>query len=153
MRSAGSWAGLRRVHVQAIACITLQGVTACRQLLVIDDPEVVELGADCTGPGGAGDPTRCPASAPICASVTGTTDFCTASCGTGPAGSGDLVPPADGDAICSLRVTSGTPACVFPVDQMNGVVTWYCGILCGVSETTDLGPCPSPLSCIENICR
>jgi hypothetical protein len=137
-----------------VVVVALVACDGCRQTLGIDDPELVELGAICTGPTG-GNAEQCTANAASCISLTGAAYWCTTSCGTGPAGSGSdaPAPPANGDALCRVPVSSGTPVCGLYGTAQNGVVPWFCALLCGVSGTTDLGNCPPGLACVSNTCQ
>jgi hypothetical protein len=125
----------------------------CRQALGFDEPDRFELGAICTGPGSA-DVGQCLAAAPVCLSLSGTTYFCTASCGNSVAGpgSGSPLPPPDGDALCQSLISAGTPVCGYYGDATNGVVPWFCAILCGTGSD-GLGSCPPGLTCVSNSCR
>jgi len=132
----------------AVTAITLVG---CRQVLGFDDTEVAELGAICTGVQG-GNVTLCSPDAPVCMTLDGKTDFCTASCGTSPQGP-DIQPPATGNAICASLASSGTPACGLADVADPATVTWYCEILCGPAGGQDFGSCPPGLTCTDGICR
>jgi hypothetical protein len=99
----------------------------------------------------------CPAGAPECAAFekNATQGMCTLSCGTGePASGGGMpTPPATGDATCAAGYTgTGTPACVVYGEEVDGMVPWSCGVLCGTSGTTNLGECPTGLTCTSNFC-
>ena len=91
-------------------------------------------------------------------SASATSGFCTLGCGTTtapPAGT-MAAPPAGGDAMCTASTPApgaGTPACVLSNAPANNMIAWDCGILCGTSGTTNLGTCPSGLTCTMNICQ
>lgn len=124
---------------------------ACRAVMDVGDPQLIELGATCAGY----DDQTCSPEAPSCISLSGSAYFCTASCGSGPAGSGSgaPIPPPDGDAICRSLISMGTPWCGLYGEAKNGVVPWSCAILCGTLGSDDLGGCPAGLTCVSNGCR
>jgi hypothetical protein len=95
----------------------------------------------------------CPATVPICATV-GTVGFCTQICGNTPEAA--MEPPADGNMICQNLTPaspSATPGCVLTAPPMGGTKDWACGLVCGMIEGNDLGPCPLGLTCTDNLCQ
>jgi len=131
--------------------VTAISLAGCRQVLGIEDTEVVELGAICTGVSG-GNRALCPPAAPECLSFDGRTYFCTATCGTSPAGP-NPVPPLGGLAFCQRLASSGSPTCGAPDTSNPTEVTWYCAIYCGTTGGQDLGSCPPGLRCTDNYCK
>ncbi len=130
--------------------MALVAIAACRMVMDIGDPQLIEIGAPCSGD------LTCSAEAPICIPTGfGSAQYCSTSCGNGAAGSGSNAPdpPVGGDAICRSRVSTGTPACLLYGVAQNGVVPWWCAILCGTLGSDNLGDCPSGLVCISNSCQ
>jgi hypothetical protein len=88
--------------------------------------------------------------AQICVtSGSGTTSFCTISCGMTPGSA--KTPPDGGPQLCAEAPTyGGTGACDLTIKNKDGTLTWDCGLECG----NDSGMCPTGLSCsAKNICQ
>lgn len=147
----------------------------------MDAAAATGIGKDCSGSGGSGDQTLCPAGDPICTQVVQSVGyFCTLSCGYGPCApggtygsdncycngagcpssgsAGDYAPtPSGGDAICQQQaaMTTATPACIL-VSQgpsTGSAVAWSCGLFCGVAGGSNYGNCPPNMNCVGNICQ
>jgi hypothetical protein len=104
----------------------------------------------------------CPATgATNCVAISGTAThgWCTLDCGetqttTPPGASGNTIcadaysrpSPAEGTPLCAIY--SGTGAAM---DQPP--FTWSCAIGCGNLQGTELGGCPTGLTCTANICQ
>lgn len=82
--------------------------------------------------------------------------WCTLECGTTQ---DTTAGPAGGDDICAAAYSGtvpdeGTPGCVI-YSGTAAPYTWSCAILCGTYMTTNLGGCPTGLTCntAQNICE
>jgi hypothetical protein len=107
----------------------------------------------------------CPVAAPMCitTSAAGGEGFCSVSCGTTPEPPAGMMPtpPANGNQLCADAFmgevgTDGTPACVLFGAAQGGQVPWACGVACGMVGGTNLGGCPSGLTCganLANLCE
>ncbi len=104
----------------------------------------------------------CPATgATDCVAISATAahGWCTLECGETP---DDTAAPTGGTAICAGAYSGevpadGTPACAIyagtgpQMDQPP--FTWSCAVLCGNYMGTELGGCPTGLTCTDNICQ